>query len=261
MARLCGDTRSVSSVALHRSLRSPVHPVSELFLSSAAEDLDNRSRAESATSTSEHGLSFCRSPPRTVETDTIAWRNQVPQNAAGVMRVRDSVTVRGDVMSEVGVMLNLLEFVRTRTIGTLDEISKLPDPAAALRWQPGPGRAHLGWQLTHIGITEELTATERLQGSVPAFGELVPRFKIGSVPDHDVPGLDQIRQILTESRAHLIATLSEFRDDQLDVIPPWYTERGWTLRRLMQILVWHECHHQGQAHLTLNLWKAAHPAS
>lgn len=163
-------------------------------------------------------------------------------------------------MSEVNIMLNLLEFVRTRTMGTLDEIAKLPNPAAALTWHPGEGRAHLGWQLTHIGITEELTATERLKGTPPAYADLVPRFKVGSVPDQNVPDINTIREILMTSRAHLVQTLSQIRDDELDTIRPWYQERGWTLRRLMQILAWHESHHQGQAHITLNLWKASHPA-
>ncbi len=163
-------------------------------------------------------------------------------------------------MSEVSVMLGLLEYTRIRTIGTLDEIAKLPDPASVLRWAPGPGRAHLGWQLTHIGITEELTATERLSGTVPEYSDLVPRFKVGSVPDQDVPDIATIRQILETSRAHLVHTLSQIKDDELETIRPWYQERGWTLRRLMQILVWHESHHQGQAHLTLNLWKANQPA-
>jgi len=162
-------------------------------------------------------------------------------------------------MSEVAVLLNLLEFIRTRTLATVEEISRLSDPGAALRWQPGPGRAHLGWQLTHIGITEELTATERLNETAPAYADLVPRFKVGSVPDENVPDLGTIRTIFDESRIHLVAALSKFTDADLETIPPWYRERGWTVRRLMQILVWHESHHQGQAHLTLNLWKAAHP--
>lgn len=160
-------------------------------------------------------------------------------------------------MSEVSVLLNLLEFVRTRTLATLDEVARLPDPATVLRWQPGPGRAHVGWQLTHIGITEELTATERLNETPPAYAELVPRFKVGSVPDENVPDVATIRSFLDEARSHLMVALSKFTDADLDTIPKWYTERGWTVRRLMQILVWHESHHQGQAHLTLNLWKAA----
>ena len=127
-------------------------------------------------------------------------------------------------MSEVTVMLNLLEFVRTRTLGTIEEISRMPDPAATLCWQPGIGRAPLGWQLTHIGITEELTATERLRGTAPAYADLVPRFKVGSVPDENVPDIGTIRQILDTSRAHLVETLSQINDDELDSIRPWYQE-------------------------------------
>jgi len=160
-------------------------------------------------------------------------------------------------MSFADVAVQMLEFVRMRTLMTLDEIAKLPDPAAVLSWQPGPGRAHIGWQLTHIGITEELTATERLNGTTPCWPELVPRFKFGSVPDQDVPDIGTIRKILDESRAHLVPVIAQMRDEDLDMIPKWYVERGWPLRRIMQIMVWHEAHHQGQAHITFNLWKAA----
>ncbi len=78
-------------------------------------------------------------------------------------------------MSTIGDLLELMEFNRIRTLATLDEISKLPNPAAVLGWRPAAGRAHVGWQLTHIGITEELTATERMDRTEPAFGDLVPR--------------------------------------------------------------------------------------
>ncbi len=162
-------------------------------------------------------------------------------------------------MSTISVILELLEVNRTRTLGTLDEISKLPNPATVLGWRPGPGRAHIGWQLTHIGITEELTGTERMLGKSPAFPDLAPRFKFGSVPDDDIPSVDLIRQVLTESRRHLLDCFAQFSDSDLETIPDWYRERGWNIRRILQILVWHEPHHQGQAHLTLNLWKAAHP--
>ena len=35
-------------------------------------------------------------------------------------------------------------------------------------------------------------------------------------------------------------------------------ERGWNIGKALQIIAWHEPHHQGQAHITLNLYKAAH---
>ena len=160
-------------------------------------------------------------------------------------------------MATVPVMLDVMEVCRTRTLATLDEIAKLPNPAAVLGWRPGPGRAHIGWQLTHIGITEELTSSERMQGTAPAFADLVPRFKFGSVPDDNIPSVELIRQVLEQSRLHVRDCFSKVQEADLDTIPEWYRERGWTIRRILQILIWHEAHHQGQAHITLNLWKAA----
>ena len=162
-------------------------------------------------------------------------------------------------MSTIRAMLDVMELCRIRTITTLEEVAKLPDASSVLGWRPGPGRAHIAWQLTHIGITEELTATERLQGTDPAFGDLVPRFKFGSVPDDKIPSVELIRQVLAESREHVRSCFSELREEDLETIPKWYLERGWNVRRILQILCWHEAHHQGQAHITLNLWKASQP--
>ena len=159
-------------------------------------------------------------------------------------------------MSAIRVMLEVMEMNRTRTLATLEEIAKLPNSSAVLGWRPGVGRAHIGWQLTHIGITEELTSTERMHGKSPAFSDLVPRFKFGSVPDDEIPSADTIRQVLAESRRHVEDCFSKIEDVELDTIPEWYRERGWNIRRILQILIWHEAHHQGQAHITFNLWKA-----
>ena len=159
-------------------------------------------------------------------------------------------------MTAIDVMLDVMGLCRTRTLATLDEIAMLPDPSAVLGWRPGPGRAHIGWQLTHIGITEELTSTERMLGTKPAFPDLVPRFKFGSIPDDDIPSVELIRQVLHDTRQHVHDCFSQISDDDLDTIPDWYRERGWSIRRILQILSWHEAHHQGQAHITFNLWKA-----
>jgi hypothetical protein len=159
-------------------------------------------------------------------------------------------------MSIISVYLQAMEFNRTRTLATLDEIAKQPQPAAILGWRPGSGRAHLAWQFMHIGVTEELFATERLFGRTPAYSELVPRFKGGSTPDEDIPSVELIREVLSESRAHVRNALGTFQDSDLQVIPDWFRERGWTLERILQVLTWHEPHHQGQTQLALNLWKA-----
>lgn len=158
-------------------------------------------------------------------------------------------------MPTISVYLQAFEYNRTRTVSTLDDIARLPEPQQVLGFRPGPGRAHIAWQFCHIGLTEELFATERLFGRTPAYSDLVPRFKGGSTPDDDIPGLELIREILVESRTHLLNALAGFTDDDLSVIPDAFRERGWTLERILQVINWHECHHQGQAHLPLNLWK------
>ncbi|HVX14961.1 MAG TPA: DinB family protein [Pirellulales bacterium] len=161
-------------------------------------------------------------------------------------------------MSTVAVYLEAYQLNRERTLGLLDKICQLPDPQQVLAWRPGPGRAHIGWQIMHVGITEEIFATERLNPSRPgAFAELWPRFRGGSTPDDQVPSADTIRAVLAESRQHLIETLKGYGDDRLGEIPPAMAARNLTIRQILGIIGWHEAHHQGQAHITLNLYQAA----
>jgi len=163
-------------------------------------------------------------------------------------------------MTEMDVFLAFFRSSRERTLGTLGKIEAEAQPVAVLGWRPGPGRAHIGWQLLHIAATEELFATERLvPGSRAAWPELIARFKGGSTPDEQIPSPGQIRETLTAARDHLEATLKSLTPTQLDEVPSPIAERGWTFRTVLQVLGWHEAHHQGQAHLTYNLWKAAQP--
>lgn len=163
-------------------------------------------------------------------------------------------------MSFIETSLSQWEMNRTKTVAKLDEIAKLPNPQLVLGWRPGPGRAHIAWQLVHIGITEELFATERLIGTAPGYAELVPRFRGGSTPDDNIPTLDRVRDVLDASRTHLLQTVSTFQDSDLSIIPPAMKERGLNIAQILQLLAWHEAHHQGQVHLTLNLWKASNQA-
>jgi uncharacterized damage-inducible protein DinB len=157
----------------------------------------------------------------------------------------------------IELTLQLMDSNRERTLATLAAIEKLPDPAKALGWRPGPGRAHIAWQITHVGITEELFATERFLGTPPAFADMVPRFKGGSTPDDNTPKLSTIRDVLAQSREHLRKTISQLTEADLAKIPPALKERGITIGKALQIILWHEPHHQGQAHITLNLYKVS----
>jgi len=161
-------------------------------------------------------------------------------------------------MSTIDVLIEVYKFNRERTLGTLAAIEKEPDPRAVLAWRPAPGRAHIGWQLMHIGVTEEIFATERLASGKPAaHKELWARFRGGSTPDDEVPTPELIRRVLAETRESLLATVSAINESQLNVVPEGLKERGWITRAGLSIIGWHEPHHQGQAHITFNLYKAA----
>ncbi|MBS0209375.1 MAG: DinB family protein [Planctomycetes bacterium] len=159
-------------------------------------------------------------------------------------------------MSIIETIIPLYELNRTRTLGLLDKVLAEPNPREVLAWQPGPGRAHIGWQLTHISVVEEMFASERLAPhKANAFPDLTARFKFGTTADQNVPSPEELRRLLDESRTHLLATLREAGDARLGEIPPALAERKLTVRDVLHILGWHEPHHQGQAHITFNLYK------
>lgn len=161
-------------------------------------------------------------------------------------------------MSVVEVFAKSYQFYRDRTLGLLDKIEQQPHPQELLGWRPGAGRAHIAWQLMHIGVTEEIFATERLApGKAGAFVEAWPRFRGGSTPDDVIPAAADIRQTLAAGREHLLATLAAYGDERLHEIPPAMAARNLSVRDVLYILGWHEAHHHGQAHITLNLYLAS----
>ena len=89
--------------------------------------------------------------------------------------------------------------------------------------------------------------------------DLWDRFRGGSTPDDTIPSVEEIRQVLNAGRELLTETLGSFSEDQLDAVI-WVhpaTQKELSLRTTLQIVGWHEGHHQGQAHITLNLYRAS----
>lgn len=152
-----------------------------------------------------------------------------------------------------------LDFVRAKTRGLLDTLAALPAPARALGWRPGPGRAHVAWQLMHVAATDDRHLTVRMKGGQPHEPELVRRFAGGSTPDDDVPHLSEIVRYLTERRAAMLDHLRTLSEADLSRKP--MPEAPWAYGEWFQVLAWHEAHHHGQAHLTLNLFKASQDAA
>jgi uncharacterized damage-inducible protein DinB len=150
---------------------------------------------------------------------------------------------------------SFLEFARKKTMETVDAIAKRPDAAELLAYRPGPGRAHIAWQLMHIAATDDRHLGMRMKGGDAAEPENVRRFAGGSTPDENVPTIDEIRRYLTERRAAMLGHLASLSDADLAKKPN--EQAPWIYETWFQVLTWHEAHHQGQVHLSINLYKAA----
>jgi uncharacterized damage-inducible protein DinB len=148
-----------------------------------------------------------------------------------------------------------LEFVRKKTSDFLDTIAKLPDAQKALGWRPGPGRAHIAWQMMHVAATDDRHLNVRIRGGEANNADYVNRFAGGSTPDDKVPTPEEIRRYLTDRRAAMLEMLAAATDEELSRKP--YEASPYTLEEWFRVWIWHEAHHQGQAHLTLNMYKAA----
>lgn len=151
---------------------------------------------------------------------------------------------------------SMLTLSRKKMLELLEAIAKRPEGGAILGWRPGPGRAHIAWQLMHVAATDDRHLFVRMKGGQPREPEYVRRFAGGSTPDDQVPSLDEVRRYLTERRQDLLEHLRQLPAGQLASKPN--AEAPWVYEEWFQVLAWHEAHHHGQAHLTLNLYRAAH---
>jgi len=157
------------------------------------------------------------------------------------------------------LLVAFLEFPRARLLGTLETIEKSgQDVGRVLAWRPGPGRAHIAWQAMHCAATHDRYLNVRIFGGNPRDEVLVNNFAGGSTPsDQNVPSLEQIRRKLAETFEPLKAYLRSLAPEDLQrMVGPAGQQR--TVIEVCQIMAWHESHHQGQMHLTWNLYRAAH---
>ena len=156
-------------------------------------------------------------------------------------------------------LVQLLEQSRRKTNELVEAIAKSTDPAAVLGWRPGPGRAHIAWQLMHIAATDDRHLNTRMRPGEAAAPQFVQRFAGGSTPDDDVPSLDVIRGYLNERRQAMLDQLRSLRD--ADLPTKANPQAQWTYEEWFRVLAWHEAHHHGQAHLTYNLYRAANDSA
>ncbi len=153
-------------------------------------------------------------------------------------------------------LLEWMAFARQRTLNFIETLAKESHLQTILGWRPGPGRAHIAWQLMHLAATDDRHLNVRMKGGEPQESEYVERFAGGSTPDDTIPTLDEIQRYLGERREALLEHLRSLDDSQLSQKPN--EQAPWVYSEWLQVLAWHEAHHQGQAHLTFNLFKATH---
>jgi hypothetical protein len=152
-----------------------------------------------------------------------------------------------------------IDFSRNRLLNTLADIEKSgKNPAQVLAWRPGPGRAHIGWQAMHCAATHDRYLNVGVRGAKPADERLVAAYGGGSTPsDDNIADFSTIRATLEKTFTpfrDFVANLSD--EEQARKLP-----NGRTVVESILLLTWHEAHHQGQIHLTWNLYKQAHGMS
>ena len=141
---------------------------------------------------------------------------------------------KGTTYDHHRILIKNLEFARVRTLGLLDNIEKDPDPQAVLAWRPGPGRAHIGWQLMHIAVTEEIFATERLaprearamEGTLAAVSRRQHARRQRALGGYDSRRVEVCREYLPE-------TFRAIGDGRLDEVPEALRERKLTVRDVL----------------------------
>jgi hypothetical protein len=149
-----------------------------------------------------------------------------------------------------------LDRSRRKSLELLDAIASRPDPAAVLGWRPAPGRAHIAWQLLHVAATDDRHVHVRMKSGDARDPEMVRRFAGGSVPDDNIPTVETIRRYMEDRRRELLEVLGSLTEADLANKPN--EKAPFAYGEWFQVLAWHEAHHHGQAHLTYNLYRAAH---
>lgn len=157
-------------------------------------------------------------------------------------------------------LIAAMEFSHGRLLGILETIEKSGhDIQKVLAWRPGPGRAHIAWQAMHCAATHDAYLNVGLLKGSPKDQELVTHFAGGTSPsDERVPPLGVIRQKIATSYADFKSFVAQQTPATLETkaFSPGGKER--TVGESILLLTWHETHHQGQIHLTWNLYKASH---
>ena len=161
-------------------------------------------------------------------------------------------------MADLATIVSVLDFTRDRLLGSLDAIAKSGrDVQQVLAWRPGAGRAHIAWQAMHCAATHDRYLNVRIKGGEkPTDIALCEAFAGGSSPsDSNVPTMTEIQEKL---KIHFDALKTFLKTADLEKVTDFPNNIKRTVAESAILLAWHEAHHQGQIHLTWNLYNEAH---
>ncbi len=157
-------------------------------------------------------------------------------------------------------LLTAMDFSHSRLLGILDTIEKSgQDIPIILAFRPAPGRAHIAWQAMHCAATHDRYINVNLKKGPPKDESLVTHFAGGTTPsDSLVPSLPQIRETLATHYTDFRNYVASLTPENLAAKTVGRDGKERTLAEVITLLTWHEAHHQGQIHLTWNIYKATH---
>jgi DinB superfamily len=160
---------------------------------------------------------------------------------------------------DINTLLKLTDFTRGRLLGSLDAIEKSgQDIGKVLAWRPGPRRAHIAWQALHCAATHDKYLNTFILGREPNHPKLVADFGGGSTPaDSDIATLADIRSTLATVFDHYRAAVAALTPADLSKSFQRPNGSHVAFGEAVILLAWHEAHHQGQIHLTWNLYQGS----
>ncbi len=154
-------------------------------------------------------------------------------------------------------IVDQFELNRSQTAKLIEKIEKSRQADKALGWIPPTKRVCAGWQLLHIAASEDNLANNLLEKKDLVSSEL---YELSRAKDKlelcrsGLPPLARIKTYLADSRKNLLETIARLDFQKLDEKPT--PEAFGTRYELLNIFIWHEGHHQGQAHFTFNMYSA-----
>jgi len=152
-----------------------------------------------------------------------------------------------------------MEFARARVLETLGRIEGSGgDAEQVMQWRPGPGIPNITWHAMHCAATHHKYERVVLgKGSLRETALVAAYGGSDTQPNQEEPSLEQIRDSLANHFESIKAYLRGRPPNDLMLrVPGPGTERS--IGEWVILLAWHEAHHQGQMHLTWNLYRQAH---